>query len=86
MIYEGNPMRVRFAKPNGDILQSAVEKGAGHHWSIAYGDFSREFELLARFFRGGVFPIERVSAASMRTGGLFVLGTPSSVRERGCTV
>jgi L-fucose isomerase-like protein len=49
MIYEGNPMRIRFEKPVGDILQSAVEKGAGHHWSIAYGDFSREFELLARF-------------------------------------
>jgi L-fucose isomerase-like protein len=49
MIYEGNPMRIRFEKPVGDILQSAVEKGAGHHWSIAYGDFSREFELLAKF-------------------------------------
>jgi L-fucose isomerase-like protein len=49
MIYEGNPMRIRFERPVGDILQSAVEKGAGHHWSIAYGDFSREFELLASF-------------------------------------
>ena len=49
MIYEGNPMRIRFDKPVGEILRSAVEKGAGHHWSIAYGDFSREFELLAKF-------------------------------------
>jgi L-fucose isomerase-like protein len=51
MIYEGNPMLVRFEKPVGGILQAAVEKGAGHHWSIAYGDFTRELELLAKFLK-----------------------------------
>jgi len=49
MIYEGNPMRIHFNKPVKEILQSAVQNGAGHHWSITYGDYSREFELLAYF-------------------------------------
>jgi L-fucose isomerase-like protein len=49
MSYEGNPMRVHFQKPVREILQSAVEAGAGHHWSIAYGDYVEEFRLLCRF-------------------------------------
>ncbi len=32
--YEGNPMNIYFTKPVEDILQGAVECGAGHHWSI----------------------------------------------------
>jgi L-fucose isomerase-like protein len=48
MDYEGNPMRVRFDRPVQDILQSAVACGSGHHWSIAYGDFSLEFEILCQ--------------------------------------
>jgi L-fucose isomerase-like protein len=47
--YEGNPMNVQFEKPVGDILQDAVHCGAGHHWSITYGNYWEEFELLARF-------------------------------------
>jgi L-fucose isomerase-like protein len=47
--YEGNPMNISFKKPVEDILQGAVECGAGHHWSIAYGDYEKEFELLAKF-------------------------------------
>jgi L-fucose isomerase-like protein len=49
MAYEGNPMRVRFRTPVNDILQSVVDAGAGHHWTIAYGDFSEELRLLCRF-------------------------------------
>ena len=49
MAYEGNPMRVHFQKSVRQILQSAVEAGAGHHWSIAYGDQVEEFRLLCRF-------------------------------------
>ncbi len=49
MSYEGNPMRIRFDRPVYDILQDAVRHGAGHHWSIEYGDLSGELELLARF-------------------------------------
>ena len=49
MAYEGNPMRVRFRTPVNDILQSVVDAGAGHHWTIAYGDFSEELGLLCRF-------------------------------------
>jgi hypothetical protein len=47
--YEGNPMNICFKSPVKDILQRAVECGAGHHWSIAYGDYVKEFELLAKF-------------------------------------
>ena len=49
MSYEGNPMRIGFERPVQDILQAAVKHGAGHHWSIAYGDLSDEFELLTQF-------------------------------------
>jgi len=49
MSYEGNPMRIAFDRPVHDILQTAVRHGAGHHWSIAYGDYSNEFELLTQF-------------------------------------
>jgi L-fucose isomerase-like protein len=47
--YEGNPMNVQFEKPVEDILQDAVRYGAGHHWSITYGSYEKEFELLTRF-------------------------------------
>ncbi|MCL5998467.1 MAG: hypothetical protein M1546_20795 [Chloroflexi bacterium] len=46
MSYMGTPMRLRFSKPVKDILQGAVQCGAGHHWSLGYGDFSRELGLL----------------------------------------
>lgn len=49
MTYEGNPMRIGFDRQVYDILQDAVRHGAGHHWSITYGDLSGELELLARF-------------------------------------
>lgn len=51
MVYEGNPMCVKFNRPVKEILQAAIQNGAGHHWSIRYGDYSREFELLSRFLR-----------------------------------
>ena len=49
MSYEGNPMRIGFDRQVHDILQAAVKHGAGHHWSIAYGNLANEFELLAQF-------------------------------------
>lgn len=49
MSYEGNPMRIGFDRPVHDILQAAVKHGAGHHWSIAYGNLANELELLAQF-------------------------------------
>jgi L-fucose isomerase-like protein len=60
MDYEGNPMRIAFDRPVRDILQAAVKHGAGHHWSIAYGDFSREFELLAQFLNIEYHHLSRV--------------------------
>ena len=49
MAYEGNPMRVHFRTPVADILQTVVDAGAGHHWTITYGDFTEELRLLSRF-------------------------------------
>ncbi len=49
MSYMGTPMRLRFEKPVKEILQALVQCGAGHHWSLAYGNFTREFELLCRW-------------------------------------
>jgi L-fucose isomerase-like protein len=48
-VYQGNPMQIRFEKPVGEILQAAVDHGAGHHWSIAYGSYVEEFRQLASF-------------------------------------
>jgi L-fucose isomerase-like protein len=48
-VYQGNPMQIRFEKPVGEILQAAVDHGAGHHWSIAYGNYIEEFRQLASF-------------------------------------
>jgi L-fucose isomerase-like protein len=47
--YEGNPVNVQFERPVYAIHQDAVKFGAGHHWSIAYGSYAKEFELLAKF-------------------------------------
>jgi L-fucose isomerase-like protein len=49
MSYEGNPMRIAFDKPVHDILKTVIRHGAGHHWSIAYGDLGAEFALLSKF-------------------------------------
>jgi hypothetical protein len=49
MCYEGNPMQIRFKRPVYEILQDAVRFGAGHHWTITYGDLSGELGLLSRF-------------------------------------
>ncbi len=49
MWYEGNPMRIRFTMPVADILDQVVAAGAGHHWSIAYGDYGEELQLLCSF-------------------------------------
>jgi len=48
-VYQGNPMQIRFEKPAGQILQAAVDHGAGHHWSITYGSYVEEFRQLASF-------------------------------------
>jgi len=48
MHYEGTPMRLRFDRRVREIVQAAVGCGAGHHWNLAYGDWSREFELLCQ--------------------------------------
>lgn len=49
MSYVGTPMRLRFSKPVKEILQAAVRCGAGHHWSLGYGDFTRELKLLCEW-------------------------------------
>jgi len=48
-IYEGNPMRIEFDKPVYEILATAVQYGAGHHWNIVYGNYVEDFRYLCRF-------------------------------------
>ncbi len=48
MQYEGTPMRLRYARPVRQVVQEAVRCGAGHHWNLAYGDWSAEFEHLSQ--------------------------------------
>ncbi len=37
MVFPGNPVRVRFAQPTGDLIDWIHAEGIGHHWMIGYG-------------------------------------------------
>jgi hypothetical protein len=37
MVFPGNPLRVRFARPATEIIQWIFEEGIGHHWMAGYG-------------------------------------------------
>jgi L-fucose isomerase-like protein len=48
--YEATPLRVSFNTHVKDIIQSISENGAGHHWSGAGEDITKEIELLAKWW------------------------------------
>jgi L-fucose isomerase-like protein len=37
MVFPGNPLRVRFDRPVGRIIDWIFEEGIGHHWMAGYG-------------------------------------------------
>lgn len=45
---KGTYLKVRFARPVNEVLDSVVYNGIAHHVSVAYGDFTRAFEIFAR--------------------------------------
>lgn len=42
MVYEGNPMNVQFDYDVDVMLQEIAHGGFGHHWILAYGDYTGE--------------------------------------------
>ncbi len=42
MEFPGNPVKIKFDKPVSQINREIMENGIGHHWMVAYGDFSKE--------------------------------------------
>jgi len=44
----GTYLKVRFDEPVRTVMEKVVYNGIAHHASMAYGDFTRPFELLAR--------------------------------------
>lgn len=46
MVFPGNPLRVKFKRPTGEILDWIHNEGVGHHWVVGYGDVSNEIRIL----------------------------------------
>ncbi len=47
-LLSGTYLKARFEEPVKDVLRKVVDNGIAHHASMAYGDFIRPFELLAK--------------------------------------
>ncbi len=47
MVFPGNPVRVRFDNPFKEICDWIFAEGIGHHWMIAYGDYTKEIKAWA---------------------------------------
>lgn len=37
MVFPGNPVRVEFSQPTGELIDWIHEQGLGHHWMVGYG-------------------------------------------------
>lgn len=48
MVFPGNPLRVSFAQPVGEIIRWIFEQGIGHHWAAGYGHVAGEVRAWAR--------------------------------------
>lgn len=52
MVYQGNPMRVKFSGTNvRQILNVMTQEGFGHHWNLVEGDVSAELVEFCRLKR-----------------------------------
>ena len=48
MEFPGNPVVIRFDKSVEEINEEIMANGIGHHWMVAYGDFSEELERFCK--------------------------------------
>lgn len=58
MVFPGNPLRARFAKPTDQIIDWIHEKGIGHHWMAGYGDVCQEIRDWASMIGENIHLIE----------------------------
>jgi L-fucose isomerase-like protein len=47
MVFPGNPLRVQFARPVGEIIEWIFEQGIGHHWVVGLRHVGAEIRALA---------------------------------------
>ncbi len=47
MVFPGNPLRVRFARPVDELIEWIHQQGIGHHWMAGYGHVGAELRALA---------------------------------------
>lgn len=48
MEFPGNPVKIKFDKPVSKINREIMDNGIGHHWMVAYGDFSEELKCFCK--------------------------------------
>lgn len=48
MVFPGNPARIKFNRPAKDVIDWTFKEGMGHHWMIAYGDYSEEIRAWSK--------------------------------------
>ena len=48
MEFPGNPVKIKFEKPVSKINREIMDNGIGHHWMVAYGDFSEELKYFCK--------------------------------------
>ncbi len=54
MVFPGNPARIKFKYPAKDVISWIFDEGLGHHWMIAYGDFTSEMRAWAGLVRNNL--------------------------------
>ncbi|MBR2376387.1 MAG: hypothetical protein IKA85_01245 [Clostridia bacterium] len=48
MEFPGNPVKIKYEKPVSQINKEIMKNGIGHHWMVAYGDFSEELKYFCK--------------------------------------
>lgn len=48
MVFEGNPVKIKFEIPVRDFLEAINHEGFGHHWMMGYGHVVRELKYFCR--------------------------------------
>ena len=48
MEFPGNPVKIKFERPVSEINKDIMKNGIGHHWMVAYGDYSEELKYFCK--------------------------------------